>query len=134
MHNTIERETVTDHGRGGPEDATAKSGSVERSLVAGCTLFVVGGGCGWEEEIGGAGGEVADDFPVGWPAGCDDLTREEVGVDEWEVVGRGGEESGDGGFAGRDGAGKAEDQHRVGDNRVEFVGGRWSSGDSTDCT
>lgn len=60
---------------------------------------------GGEEEVGRCGAEVGEDLRVGARAGLNDLAREEVGVDEGEGVGRGGEEAGDGGFAGCDAAG-----------------------------
>lgn len=48
---------------------------------------------------------MVQDLFVGVGAGLDDLAREEVGVDCGEGVGWGGEEVGDGGFAGCEGAG-----------------------------
>lgn len=48
---------------------------------------------------------MGDYFRVATGAGLDDFAGEEVGVDEGEGVGRGGEEAGDGGFAGGDAAG-----------------------------
>ena len=47
---------------------------------------------------------MGDDFAIGGRAGEDDFAREDVGVDEWEGVGWGGEEVRDGGFAGCDAA------------------------------
>lgn len=44
-------------------------------------------------------------------AGLDYLAGEEVGVYYWEGVGWGGEEAGDGGFAGGEGAGEAYEYH-----------------------
>lgn len=52
-----------------------------------------------------------DDAVIGCGAGFDDLARDEVGIDYWEGVGRAREEGRDGGFAGRNGAGEAEEQH-----------------------
>jgi len=48
---------------------------------------------------------VCDNAAVGARAGEDDFAREEVGVDEGEGVGWGGEDGGGGGFAGGDAAG-----------------------------
>ena len=39
------------------------------------------------------------------------MAGEEVGVDDGEVVGGGVEEGGDGGFAGGEGAGEADEDH-----------------------
>lgn len=44
-------------------------------------------------------------------AGEDDAAGEEVGVDDGEVVRGGVEEGGDGGFAGCEGAGEADEDH-----------------------
>lgn len=72
-----------------------------------------------EEEVGRRGGEVVDDGGVARGAGLDDLARDEVGVDYGEGVGRFGEEGGDGGFAGCDGAGEAEEEHDGRRNQYE---------------
>lgn len=48
---------------------------------------------------------MGEDLCVGAGAGLDDFAGEEVGVDEGEGVRGGGEEAGDGGFAGGDAAG-----------------------------
>ncbi len=65
---------------------------------------------------------MGEDLCVGAGAGLDDFAGEEVGVDEGEGVSGGGEEAGDGGFAGGDAAGQAEEKH------FEGLGGRWSWG------
>lgn len=52
-----------------------------------------------------------DDGVVACGAGFDYLAGDEVGVDNGEGVGWFGEEGGDGGFAGCDGACKAEEEH-----------------------
>lgn len=64
-----------------------------------------------EEEVGGAGAEVGCYCGVAFGAGLDDLARDEVGIDYGEVVGRGREDGRYGGFACRDGAGEANNEH-----------------------
>lgn len=46
-----------------------------------------------------------EDGAIARGAGLDDLAGEEVGIDDGEGVGGLGEDAGDGGFAGGDGAG-----------------------------
>ncbi len=48
---------------------------------------------------------MGEDLSVGAGAGLHDFAGEEVGVDEGEGVRGGGDEAGDGGFAGGDAAG-----------------------------
>ena len=70
---------------------------------------------------------MGDDLCVGAGARLDDLAGEEVGVDDGEGVGRLGEEGGDGGFAGRDGAGEADEEHGLWGGG----GGEWGGLDRT---
>lgn len=110
MHDAIERGAIASAAVAVAEDATAQGGAVERSAVA------VGAGFGegvrgGEEEVGGRRGEVGEDASVGARAGFDDLAGEDVGVDDGEGVGGLAEEVGNGGFAGGDGAGEAEEEH-----------------------
>ena len=51
------------------------------------------------------------DFVVAGRAWFDDLAGDFVGVDDGEVVRGGGENLGDGGFAGCDAAGQSEEEH-----------------------
>lgn len=94
MHNLVEDAAVATPRRVVPEHAPAENSAVEAAVGA--------------EEVGRAGAKVGYYRRVASGAGLDDLAREEVGVDYGEVVGRGGEDGGDGGFAGRDGTGEAD--------------------------
>ena len=58
--------------------------------------FFAGFVVGREEEVRGCGAEVGEDAAVAVGVGFDYLAGEEVGVDEGEGVGGGGEEAGDG--------------------------------------
>lgn len=60
---------------------------------------------------------MGDNCVVAGGAGLDHLSRDLVGVDNGEGVRWGGEDLGDGGFAGRNGAGEAEEKH----NAVEVM-------------
>lgn len=66
-----------------------------------------------------------EDLLVASRSGLDDAAGEEVGVDYWEGVGGLGEEGGDGGFPGGEGAGEGEEEHGLG-----FVGLGWERGDA----
>lgn len=114
MYDPVEDSPVLLERGVGAEDTFAEDGAVQAAV--------------WEEEVGGAGTEVGCDCGVSFSAGLDDLAREEVGVDYGEVVGRGGEDGGDGGFARRDGAGEADEEHcwRSG---VERGGEGWRGGE-----
>ena len=68
---------------------------------------------GREEEVRRRGAEVAEDLRVGTGAREDGLAGEEVGVYDGEVVRWGLEEGRDGGFAGCEGAGEADEEHGV---------------------
>lgn len=63
------------------------------------------------EQVRGARREVGDDRGVSFGPWRDDLSREKVRVDYGQVVRRRGEDGGDGGFAGGDGAREADDEH-----------------------
>lgn len=103
MHNAIQPSTLPARVFPVAENSTAERGAVEG---AGGAV-----GRGGEQEVRGGGPEVRDDAVVGAGAGLDDGAGEEVGVDDGEGVRGGAEEVGDGGFAGGDGAGEAEEEH-----------------------
>lgn len=97
MYDPVEDATVLLSRGVGAEDTFTEDDAVQTAVC--------------KEEIGGAGAEVGCYCGVAFGAGLDDLAREEVGIDYGEVVGRGGEDGRYGGFAGRDGAGEADDEH-----------------------
>ena len=82
---------------GGSEDSSAEGGAIEGPAISFCG--------GWQKEIWRTAREVIDYLLVARSAGLDDLTCQNVGVDDWEVVGRLGEKGGDSGFAGCERAG-----------------------------
>ncbi len=85
-----------------------------------------GGGGRGQQEVRGRGAKGGDDAGVGGGAGGEGLAGEEVGVDDGEVVGGTLEEGGDGGFAGGEGAGEADEDHGCvvcGDGGVRVDGG-----------
>lgn len=113
MYDAIQDRTVPHAGGRGAEDAPAQSGTIERAAAAGSSgvfridwiqAFRFGG----EEEVGCCGCEMLDNGIVTAGAWLDDLAGEEVGVDDRQGVWWLGEEAGDGGFAGGDGAGEAD--------------------------
>lgn len=110
MHDSIQPRPIPTRVFALAEDAAAQSGAVEGAALA---VGAVGGqgGRGREEQVRGRGEEVRDDAGVGAGAGADDGAGEEVGVDDGEGVRGEAEEVGDGGFAGGDGAGEAEEEH-----------------------
>ena len=63
------------------------------------------GGVEGLQQVRGRGAEFRNDLRVAVGAGLDGGAGEEVGVDDGEGVRGGAEEGGDGGFAGREGAG-----------------------------
>lgn len=89
MHDPIQDGAVTLPLRGVPEHAAPQGGPVQHPAVAVGVLVR-------EQEVGRRGEEVREDREVACGAGFDDAPGEEVGVDDGEGVGRGGEDGGDG--------------------------------------
>ena len=92
------------------ENSSAQHGAVERAAFAVDAVFGEVIGCG-QEQVWGCGGEVREDAVVAGGAGFDDFAGEDVGVDDGEGVRGFAEDLRDGGFAGGDGAGEAEEEH-----------------------
>lgn len=91
------------------EDALAERRSIEGSSLPLVLLLLFSFRGGGKEEIGGRGAKVLDDLAVAGGAWLDDFAREEVGVDDGEIVGRRGEDGRDGGFTGGEAASQAND-------------------------
>lgn len=60
---------------------------------------------GGEEQVGGGGEKVVENLVIARGAGLDDLAREDVGIDDGQIVGRFAENIGNGRLAGGNGAG-----------------------------
>ena len=95
MDDGVETGAVLAHFGAIAEDAAAEGRPVEGPTFSVGTIFGHVGTRG-EEEVGGGGTEVGDDGVVAGSSRFDDFAGEKVGVDDGEVVGRGGEEGGDG--------------------------------------
>lgn len=110
MDDAVELGAVGADRGGVAEDALAERGSVERLSLGVRRLVLLGG----HEEVGRRGTKVVDDLAVARGAWLDDFAREEVGVDDGQIVRRGAENGGHGGFSGGQAARQADYQHLVG--------------------
>ena len=104
MHNPIQHLTVSFPLLTVAEDAPAERGAIEGSA------FAIVRGLG-QEQVGCCGTEVREDFAVPSCAWLDYLAGQEVGVDDWKGMWGLGKETGDGGFAGGDGASETDEEH-----------------------
>lgn len=114
VHDAVEGGAVAALGVAVAEDAPAERGPVDGPGGVGADAE---GGAGVEglQQVRGRGAEVREDEGVAPGAGEDGAVGEGVGVDGGEVVGGGAEEGGDGGFAGGEGAGQADEDHGCGE-------------------
>lgn len=124
MNNPVQRRPVSLALRAIAKDAAAEGGAIQRAAQAGRPVMAVVafGRGGREQQVRGGGGEVCEDGGVAGGAGLDDAAGEDIGVDDGEGVGRGGQEGGDGGFSCGDGAGEADNEHGMVEGRGIWEG------------
>ena len=104
MHDPVQHRPIPSFRLAGAENAAPERGAVDFSGGVGAEAERGGWGEGLQE-VGGGGTEFAEDLRVGVGAWEEGFAGEEVGVYDGEVVGRGVEKGGDGGFARGEGAG-----------------------------